>query len=129
MSHQQPANNQTPNPHAVCDHLLKCWVVGFAEPRFLHVSYEEWERAHRVFHHTDGKGFLVLDTVDGQLVAINLRHLLACHLLWEPGFHAIGMQMHEGAEEMLAYVRGRSEPITVGGVESEDLLMAMLILD
>ena len=129
MSQQPPANDQTPDPRKLCDHLLKCWVVGFAEPRFLHVSYDEWERAHRVFHHTDGKGFLVIDTADGRLVAINLRHFLACHLLWDPGFHGIGVQTHEPVEEMRAYMRGLPEPITAAGVMSEDLLLAMLMLD
>lgn len=110
-------------------HTLKMLLRGHDEPMFLSLPAREvdgiFDRVQDEEDETEQLTFMVFDT-DDLRVAINLRELVFCHLLWDAGFTLalsddqvmIESDETDPREAVQVYLAGERTPLSFGA-ESE----------
>lgn len=102
---------------------LSAFLRGLREPKVWTVSRETAERLETVLANRASKvlGFFCFDDDRGTSVALNLKHLQAVRILWEPlRLESPPKADYEPAAGAELYLVGKRSPVIVGACEDEE---------
>lgn len=112
-------------------YTLKLYLSTVEEPVFVNLRKKEKDRFASILRHFgeggESGGFFVSDTIDGKCIGVNISHIQAVNILWEPTVSYDDLIHYDGPIRF--WLKNRKESLETGTETPDELHELFTMLD